>query len=78
MKTVLTERGDAFSRTGSADRRFAYTSGQLNYIGRHPNSNVPTSNPHWLIWKVTWSGNNITRIQGPLEGKWDNRASLAW
>lgn len=60
------------------DRRFDYTSGDLDYIGKHKKHNALTSDTQWVIIKYTWSGSNCTRIEGPLIGAWDDRASLSW
>lgn len=60
------------------DQRLEYTSGLVDYIGRHHQHKAPTSNENWAIWKFTWTGSDCIRIEGPLTGAWDNRASLAW
>ena len=60
------------------DQLFDYTSGNLDYKGINESHKAATSATNWLIWKYTWSDSNNTRIEGPLEGAWDNRASLDW
>lgn len=60
------------------DTRMEYTDGQINYKGIHGTHKAATSDTAWLIWKYSWTGTDITRIEGPLEGAWDNRASLGW
>ena len=61
-----------------ADTRFEYVSGNLTYKGIHATHKAATSDTAWLIWKYSWSGGNLVRIEGPLEGSWDGRAALAW
>jgi hypothetical protein len=60
------------------DTRMEYSSNDIIYKGIHATHKAATSNASWLIWKYTWSGDDLTRIEGPLEGAWDNRGSLAW
>lgn len=60
------------------DKRFEYSSGDLIYKGVNVTHKAATDAATWYIWKYTWDGDDCTRIEGPLEGTWDNRASLAW
>jgi hypothetical protein len=61
------------------DTRMEYSGGgDLQYKGVHGTHKAATSNASWLIWKYTWTGSDLTRIEGPLEGAWDNRATLDW
>ena len=61
------------------DKRLAFDgSNNLIYLGVTRTLNVGTSDLHWWIYKFTWSGSNLARIQGPIEGSWDNRADLGW
>ena len=60
------------------DTRMTYSSGDLQYKGIHATHKAATSDTSWLIWKYTWTASDLTRIEGPLEGSWDNRASLDW
>lgn len=55
----------------------------LEYKGIHATHKALESDSSWLIWKYTWqllagSSPDIVRIEGPLEGSWTGRASLAW
>ena len=59
-------------------KRFDFTTGDLDYMGKHKNQNAPTSDSDWIVWKFTWSSSLPTVIKGPLSGSWDNRASLLW
>jgi hypothetical protein len=60
-------------------KRFAYdVSDNLEYLGFHWKENVETSEETWAVWKMTYTGDNITLIEGPLTGSWDNRATLDW
>lgn len=60
------------------DTRFEWSSGNLIFKGIHATHKALTSDTHWLIWKYSYSGDDMVRIEGPLEGAWDNRASLGW
>ena len=60
------------------DTRFEYSSGDLIYKGLHATHKAATSATDWIIWKYSWTGIDITRIEGPLTGAWDNRSSLGW
>lgn len=60
-------------------KRFAYdVSGNIEYIGFHPDSDYTSAQGGWAIWKHTYTGSNLTLIEGPLTGAWDNRALLDW
>jgi len=60
-------------------KRFAYDgSGNLEYMGCNALLTANTSDATWAIWKYTYSGTNVTIIEGPITGIWDNRATLAW
>lgn len=60
------------------DKRFDFTSGDLDYKGVHITHKVATTDTGWIVWKYTWSAGNLARIEGPLTGSWDGRADLAW
>jgi len=60
------------------DARFDYTSGDLDYKGLNTTHKAATSATSWYVWKFTYSGGELVRMEGPLTGSWDNRASLAW
>jgi hypothetical protein len=60
------------------DQRYDYTSGNLDYKGVNETHKAATDSSTWEISKYTWTGSNITRIEGPLTGSWDGRAALAW
>ena len=62
------------------DKRFDYTSGNLDYIGNSLIHKASTSSSNlWYIWKYTYDGSsNLTRIEGPLPGNWEDRATLDW
>ena len=60
------------------DVRFDYGTGDLDYRGCNITHKAATDEETWSIWKYTYSSGNLTRIEGPLSGSWDNRASLDW
>lgn len=59
------------------DIRFDVDDSAPNYIGLHTTLNAPTSDSFWKIYKFTYSGSNVTRIQSQT-GVYDNRATLSW
>jgi hypothetical protein len=61
------------------DKRFDYAGGSnIIYMGVNSVSNADAGASTWFIYKLTYSGSDVTRVQGPLEGSWSNRASLSW
>lgn len=60
------------------DKRYDYTSGNLDYKGFSVTHKLAEATATWEIWKYTWVGTNCTRIEGPLTGSWTGRAALAW
>lgn len=60
------------------DKRFEWSGDDLIYMGTNRTSKASTSEKNWYIWKLTWSGADLIRLQGPLEGSWDDRATLGW
>jgi hypothetical protein len=62
------------------DKRYDFTSGNLDYIGRTLNPNASASAGQlWWIWKYTWDvASKLSRMEGPFPGNWDDRASLDW
>jgi hypothetical protein len=60
------------------DIRFEFVGKELIYRGTHYNHNTATSDDEWEIWKYTWDGGDPVRIEGPLRGAWDDRATLDW
>ena len=60
------------------EKRFDWSSGDLDYKGFNLTQGAQTSADTWYIWKYTWSNGNPVIIDGPLIGSWDNRAGLNW
>lgn len=57
------------------DTRFDPDDSTPDYIGVNSSSNdATTSDTTWLIYKFTYSGSNVTRIQR-AKGSWDDRAT---
>jgi len=69
---------ELLAKTYWKDSRYDSTSGNLDYKGLNRIANSSGSESNWQIWKFTWSSGNLIRKQGPIEGKWDDRASLGW
>lgn len=62
------------------DVRMEYnTSGLMEYRAVHEFHKAATTDPAWEVWKYTYdTSGRCTRIEGPLRGTWDTRASLGW
>ena len=60
------------------DKRFAFSDGDLIYMGLNYFHGSATTDTNWEIWKFTWSSGSPVRIEGPLPGSWDGRAALNW
>ena len=58
-----------------ADIRFDADDSAPTYIGLHETNGASTSTDTWKLYKFTYSGSNVTRIQLGY-GAWDNRASI--
>lgn len=58
-----------------ADIRFDADDSAPDYVGLHVDNGASTTDEKWKIYKFTYSGSNVTRIQLAY-GSWDNRASL--
>lgn len=59
-------------------KRYYYSGDDLEYICRHEHINAAESDPGWWVWKLTWSGGNLQKTEGPLKGAASDRASLGW
>jgi hypothetical protein len=58
-----------------ADIRFDADDSAPTYIGLNLLKGAATSMTDWKVYKFTYSGSNVTRIQLAY-GSWDNRASI--
>lgn len=58
-----------------ADIRFDASDAAPNYIGLNDTNGASTSATTWKVYKFTYSGSDVTRIQVAY-GSWDGRASL--
>ena len=67
----------AATNTKWEDQRLEYSTGDLIYKGAHEKHNAGTDDSDWFIWKFTWSGSDIIRIE-LRKGPWDDRATLGW
>jgi len=60
-------------------KRFYYdTNDNLKYMGFHYKKGAPTSDSNWSVWKLTYTGSNMSLIEGPITGILDDRATLDW
>jgi hypothetical protein len=59
------------------DIRFDADDAAPNYIGVSKDTVGIDTTPNWVIYKFTYSGGNVTRIQKQV-GAWQDRASLTW
>ena len=61
------------------DVRLAYdASGNVVYRGVTYFHGQDAAVAKWEIWKYTHGDDGVTRIEGPLPGAWDDRATLSW
>jgi len=63
------------------EQRIEYSGDNPIYVGYNRGANAATDDETWYIIKMTYSGNNVTRVQLPDNGPqfkyaWDDRASL--
>ena len=47
------------------------------YIGNNVESGAADTDTTWVIYKLTWSGDDMTSKQR-LTGSWSGRATLGW
>ena len=80
MKPLLVEDAGKYTRGDQywPEVRYDFTTGDLDYLGKNAQAGASTADEDWVIWKYNWSSSLPTRIQGPLTGSWDNRATLGW
>jgi len=57
------------------DIRYDANDAAPDYVGLHPTSGAATTALDWKIYKFTYSGSDVTRIQIAY-GAWDNRTGL--
>lgn len=60
------------------EKRIAYTGDNPEYIGWNRQANASTTALTWFIVKMSYSGDNVTRVQLPDNGAtfsyaWDSR-----
>lgn len=58
-----------------ADIRFDADDSAPTYIGLHVTNGAATTDPGWKLYKFSYSGSNVTRIQLAY-GAWDSRGGL--
>jgi hypothetical protein len=58
--------------------RMEYSGDNLIYRGINKAHKAATSSATWVVYKYTYTGTDLTMIEGPLIGTWDGRASLDW
>ena len=59
-------------------RRFEYSGGDVKYIGCNEDLKAPTSESTWVVWKYSYTSGDVSLIEGPITGAWDNRATMGW
>ena len=60
------------------DIRHEYVNNNPIYLGKNTTHKALTSAATWYVWKHTYTDGNLVRTEGPIVGKWDDRAALAW
>jgi len=58
-----------------ASKQYDYATGKLDYVGCNTDVSAGDGDTDWYIWKYTWTGENLTKVQGPRVTSWTNRAS---
>lgn len=58
--------------------RMEYSGDNLIYRGINKVHKAATNSATWIVYKYTYTGTDLTMIEGPLIGTWDGRASLDW
>ena len=52
--------------------------GKLLYLGKHHIRNAALSDSRWEIWRYHYDGEDVIRVEGPIQGSWDGRSHIAW
>ena len=52
--------------------------GKLLYLGKHHIRNAALSDSRWEIWRYHYDGEDVIRVEGPIQGSWDGRRHIAW
>ena len=52
--------------------------GKLLYLGKHHIRNASLSDSRWEIWRYHYDGEDVIRVEGPIQGSWDGRSHIAW
>jgi hypothetical protein len=58
--------------------RYDVVDGKRIYTGGHTLMTADVNDPNWIIYKYTYSGDDLIKEQGPLIGVWRNRENLEW
>ena len=59
----------------AGDIRFDPSDALPDYIGLHVTNNESTASTSWKVYKFTYSGTDVTRVQLAY-GTWDGRVAL--
>lgn len=80
VETLLTEGNTHQAKKYRKHVLFDNPSATVMYVGKSTTHKASQSTGDlWWIWKYTKTAAGvITAIEGPLNGNWDGRASLAW
>lgn len=70
---------DPSSKADRGSTRLAYDgSGDLEYYAINTIDGIDVILPTWQVFKLVRAEGNLSYVEGPLMGAWDNRASLGW
>ena len=58
--------------------KLEYSTGNIIYRGINKTHKAATNLTTWVIYKYSYTGDDLTKIEGPLVGSWDGRAALDW
>jgi len=78
MLTINANKEDLLNDHVWKATKYDYTSGDLDYKGLNTDECATDGDTSWRIWKYTWDGGNMTKLQGPLVGTWTGRSGLGW
>jgi hypothetical protein len=57
--------------------KYFYSSGLPIYECKNTDVDANETDTDWLIWKMNWSGGNMTTREGPRTGRVDTQAQVA-
>lgn len=80
VESLLTDVKSLLAKTYWLDVKYDQASATVLYVGRARTHKASSSTGNlWWIMKYTFNASGkVTRVEGPLNDDWDDRASLVW